>query len=148
VRLIQLIRDTEDLSMAEKCLLYTLAAYGHNDGTKIYPGDEMLAKKLKVTERTIRRLKKRLISTGYLKETGRENLIRKYEIPMKEKWTDAQIAPNKGKPKKPLELVPPHAPDEESDEEMARKEEAFKAKVAAEVKEKRRNAAFPELERK
>jgi len=106
MRLIQLIRDTEDLSMSDKCLLYTLAAYGNNAGDNIYPGDELLAKKLKTTERTIRRLKKRLISEGYLKEVGRtKELIRQYEIPMTEKWSSAQIAPNKDKPKR-IELVP------------------------------------------
>lgn len=102
MRLAQLIRDDVQFEgTMDKYTLLTLAHYGNTSGKNIYPGIDLLAKTMLVSERTVKRSIKRLIASGKLKEAGRHGLNKQYEIPMHELWTEKQINPhNKTKPQR------------------------------------------------
>lgn len=95
----------------DKYVYQNLAMHGNANGGNIYPGIKLLAENMLISERTVKYSIKRLVAAGYLKEAGYDGHKKRYEIPITEIWTDAQIAPNKGKSKKTT-LVPAPPPDD------------------------------------
>jgi hypothetical protein len=93
---ISLIEDIDalcDLSMQEKSVLYTLGRYANADGTNVYPSQELLARHLKTTDRTIRRLFTSLEKKGYLGQDGMHKHRKKYRLYIPDRLTG--IVPTK-----------------------------------------------------
>jgi hypothetical protein len=71
---------TLDISIQEKCLLYTLATFADPDGSNIFPSHSTLAQCLKIAESSVRRLVASLRKKNYLISEQRKGYYMQYRL--------------------------------------------------------------------
>lgn len=100
VKMINMVFERFPLPANEMVLALAIADHAHDDGTHIYPGNEKLAIKTRMSERTVIRLLKRFVTIGWLIKTKNSNSGRGYanEYRISPAWISGQdltFTPNK-----------------------------------------------------
>lgn len=76
VKIMHLVFERFPLPGNDMVLALALADHAHDDGTNIYPGNERLATKTRMSERTVIRLLKKFCDMGWLIKTKNSNFGR------------------------------------------------------------------------
>jgi hypothetical protein len=66
VKMMTLVFERFPLAGNDRLLALALADHAHDDGTHIFPGNEKLAKKTRISERTVIRLLQKFVKIGWL----------------------------------------------------------------------------------
>lgn len=78
VKMMHLVFERFPLPGNDMVLALALADHAHDDGTNIFPGNERLAEKTRMSERTVIRLLKKFIDIGWLIKVKNSNSGRGY----------------------------------------------------------------------
>lgn len=76
VKIMSMVFERFPYSGNDLVLALALADHAHDDGTHIYPGHENLAKKARISERTVIRLLQKFVNIGWLVRVSSGNSIR------------------------------------------------------------------------